>query len=73
MNFKMSGKDFEMLAKFYEKKCKGSTLQFSQNRETNLQVKVTTELGDEVTIDLYDDSTNTFPMVTKKARLGDEL
>jgi hypothetical protein len=73
MNFKMSAKDFEQLAKFIDKKAKGSTLTFKADTDHKLEVNVTLADGDNAVITFQAESLNAFPKITRQRNLGDEL
>lgn len=73
MNFKMAAKDFEQLAKFIDKKAKGSTLSFKADTDHKLEISLTLQDGDTAVITFQSESINAFPKITRQRNLGDEL
>lgn len=73
MNFKMQGKDFELLAKFIEKKAKGSELRFVTSRDQILEIHVTLMTGEVAVLSFFTEELNSFPKITLSKNLGDEL
>lgn len=74
LKFKISASDFELLMKYYNKKCKGSDLTvYQDSRQTLLKMDLTANTSDPVTIEFFDETTNMVPKLTKKVGLGDEL
>jgi len=73
MNFKMKYSDFDELIKYVTEKAKGSALSFEINLEGNLLIKLVDTVGDQVTVEVYPESVDYFPRITKTYRLQEEL
>lgn len=74
LKFKISASDFELLMKYYDKKCKGSDIVvYQDSRQTVLKMDMDTKLSEPVTIEFYDSETNMLPKLQKKIGLGDEI
>jgi hypothetical protein len=70
MNFKMTGKDFEVFSKFIEKKAKGSELTFRSDNNEKLEVRLTLADGTDCTIIFVKDG---FAKITRARNLSEEL
>jgi hypothetical protein len=70
MNFKMNAKDFELLAKFVEKKAKGADLTFRGDNDAKLEVRLTMASGEDVTITF---TSTGIAKIIRARNLGDEL
>lgn len=70
MNFKMQADSFAQLAKFIEKKAKGSELTFRSDNNEKMEISLTLADGDFATILFTKEG---FPKITRARNLGDEL
>lgn len=73
MNFKMSAKDFELLAKYVNKKAKGSDLSFKSDNSNQMEVRLTLENGEDARVVFFAEEVNTFPKVITSKNLGEEI
>ena len=73
MHFKMSGKDFELLAKFIEKKAKGTDLKIKSHNDARLDIDVILTTGEVATLSFFTEEINSFPKILKSGNLGDEI
>ena len=73
MNFKMTANDFEQLARFIEKKAKGTELRFRSDTDQKLEVNITLITGETAIITFFDEQLNNFAKITRSRNLGEEL
>lgn len=74
MNFKITYDDFKLLSKYMETKAKGSDLDITiTGNYSRMDVKVTNDLSEEVTINIFPSEIQMYPKILRKRNLGDEL
>lgn len=73
MNFKMSAKDFELLAKYVNKKAKGSDLSFKSDNSNQMEVRLTLENGEDARVIFFTEEMSSFPKVVTSRNLGEEV
>lgn len=72
MAFKMSSKDFEIFAKYIDKRAKGSDIIFHEDHQ-KLIAKFTNAIGEQIEVSFYSEEIGSFAKLSKSCLLSEEL